>query len=203
MNHNTMLRRLAPLLLILAIALLVPLLVSAQGQPPTIPHPVEGRDSCLTCHEAGVAGVPKIPNDHTGRTNEMCRVRHQVGAAAETVTAVATSTSSPSRTPSTTPTKTSTPSGTTTAKTPTTPTTTATLTKTPTPTTAATVTRTPTASPTAEPTAQPESPTTPTQAGALAIPHSLEGRENCLECHPRPGLPLWDQRVARRRFLTP
>jgi hypothetical protein len=43
---------------------------------PLIPHPVEGREACLTCHEAGLGGASKIPADHAGRTDETCRQCH-------------------------------------------------------------------------------------------------------------------------------
>jgi predicted CXXCH cytochrome family protein len=49
------------------------------AQPP-IPHPLEGRDNCLACHETGVAGAPQVPEDHAGRTNEMCPLCHQQAA---------------------------------------------------------------------------------------------------------------------------
>ena len=49
---------------------------------PTIPHPVEGRETCLICHEAGVGGASKIPDDHEGRTDETCQRCH--GAAGTT-----------------------------------------------------------------------------------------------------------------------
>ena len=80
MDEQTSLRRLAPLLVIVAIALLIPVIVSAQEQPPNIPHPVEGRDACLVCHAEGIAGAPQVPANHEGRTNDMCRACHQVAA---------------------------------------------------------------------------------------------------------------------------
>ncbi len=43
---------------------------------PTIPHPVEGQETCLICHEAGVGGASKIPDDHAGRTDETCQRCH-------------------------------------------------------------------------------------------------------------------------------
>ncbi|MBI2836315.1 MAG: hypothetical protein HYX85_01310 [Chloroflexi bacterium] len=44
---------------------------------PQIPHSLEGRSDCLTCHKDGLAGAPKVPADHAGRTSEMCRACHQ------------------------------------------------------------------------------------------------------------------------------
>jgi hypothetical protein len=48
----------------------------SRAQPP-FPHPVEGRDDCLGCHEAGVAGAPRVAADHVGRTNETCDQCHR------------------------------------------------------------------------------------------------------------------------------
>jgi len=45
--------------------------------PPLVPHTLEGRSACLACHEAGIAGAPKIPEDHSGRTNETCLSCHE------------------------------------------------------------------------------------------------------------------------------
>ena len=53
----------------------------AFAQPP-IPHTLEGRDNCLACHQTGAAGAPKIPDDHAGRTNEMCLMCHTQAAVA-------------------------------------------------------------------------------------------------------------------------
>ncbi len=50
--------------------------------PPNIPHPLEGRDDCLGCHGTGLAGFPQVPADHAGRTNDLCQGCHQ--SAAET-----------------------------------------------------------------------------------------------------------------------
>jgi predicted CXXCH cytochrome family protein len=46
---------------------------------PTIPHPIEGNDDCLACHETGVSGAPQFPDDHAGRTNETCMSCHMEG----------------------------------------------------------------------------------------------------------------------------
>lgn len=50
---------------------------------PRIPHPLQGRDNCLTCHATGLGGSPKIPASHTGRTNETCRTCHQQASPGE------------------------------------------------------------------------------------------------------------------------
>ncbi|MBI2854537.1 MAG: NapC/NirT family cytochrome c [Chloroflexi bacterium] len=49
--------------------------------PPAVLHPIEGRSSCLVCHQDGVAGAPKVLESHAGRTNEVCTSCHQAGVA--------------------------------------------------------------------------------------------------------------------------
>jgi Cytochrome c3 len=110
---------LVPALVVAMALVLVSGIASAQETPPGIPHPLEGRDACLGCHEAGLAGAPQVPADHAGRTNDMCRVCHQPATPAA---------EAPAATPS------------------------------------------------------PPSIETPS-APALSMPHSLEGHQNCLECH--------------------
>ncbi len=48
------------------------------AQPP-IPHPLEGREDCLSCHETGAEGAPQYPDNHAGRTNDMCTMCHELG----------------------------------------------------------------------------------------------------------------------------
>jgi hypothetical protein len=98
------------------------------GPAPAIPHSLEGRADCLLCH--GPTGVLPFPADHAGRSTDTCTGCH---------------TPPPTPTPSAQP-----PLGT------------------PEPTAAA-------------PTAQPVGP-------APAIPHSLEGRADCLVCHGPDGV---------------
>lgn len=45
--------------------------------PPATPHPLEGRDNCLMCHETGVGGATAIPADHAGRPNDICTTCHK------------------------------------------------------------------------------------------------------------------------------
>jgi hypothetical protein len=102
--------------------------MAAQDTFPPIPHPLEGRENCLACHETGAGGATLIPEDHEGRTNEMCQACHQPGPISEEATLT----------------------------------------------------------PATEPVVVSESPmpeVSPTAAGPLPVPHTLEGRENCLECH--------------------
>jgi hypothetical protein len=83
-------QRLVPAVVAAVALLLVSGIAAAQDTPPSIPHPLEGRDACLGCHEAGLAGAPQVPADHAGRTNEICRGCHQP-ATATSVAPTATS----------------------------------------------------------------------------------------------------------------
>jgi len=42
-------------------------------QAPTLPHPLAGREACLTCHSSGPQAMPA---DHAGRTQESCLTCH-------------------------------------------------------------------------------------------------------------------------------
>jgi nitrate/TMAO reductase-like tetraheme cytochrome c subunit len=52
----------------------------AEG-PTSIPHELEGRDDCLLCHDLG--GVKPFPDDHEGRTSDMCQACHKPGGEGE------------------------------------------------------------------------------------------------------------------------
>ena len=65
---------LVALLLIAASAYGLPLL-----QIPAVPHPLEGREDCLVCHDIGQ--VNPFPEDHAGRANDSCTMCHQVSEA--------------------------------------------------------------------------------------------------------------------------
>ncbi len=43
--------------------------------PPLIPHTLEGRESCLMCHQIG--GDIPLPEDHEGRTEDLCLTCHE------------------------------------------------------------------------------------------------------------------------------
>jgi cytochrome c5 len=47
------------------------------AEPPLIPHPLEGFSACTQCHEQGGAGIPQFPDDHQGRTDDLCSACHQ------------------------------------------------------------------------------------------------------------------------------
>ena len=60
--------------------MLVILLAAATNifaQPP-VPHAVMIGDDCLGCHQAGVAGAPRVAWDHLGRSNDDCARCHEV-----------------------------------------------------------------------------------------------------------------------------
>jgi hypothetical protein len=42
---------------------------------PALAHPIEGFNSCLSCH--GQGGIKPFPADHAGRTADICLVCHQ------------------------------------------------------------------------------------------------------------------------------
>jgi hypothetical protein len=41
------------------------------------PHPEKGYSACSLCHERGAPGVPKFPDDHVGRTDDLCTACHR------------------------------------------------------------------------------------------------------------------------------
>ena len=60
--------------------ILVILLAAATNifaQPP-VPHAVMLGDDCLSCHQAGVAGAPRVAWDHVGRNNYDCARCHDI-----------------------------------------------------------------------------------------------------------------------------
>jgi predicted CXXCH cytochrome family protein len=60
----------------LALALLAAAAI-AYAEPASqkpVPHPIQGRETCLACHAAG--GVKPAPASHAGRTNEACVLCH-------------------------------------------------------------------------------------------------------------------------------
>lgn len=134
--------------------------------PPAVPHPIQGREKCTTCHTIGAPGVNApgglgIPDDHKGRGDDTCLGCHAVSQAAAAPTpapaAPATAPAAPAA---------------------------------PAPTTAPAAPA-PTAAPAGQPTAAPAAPQptaaaapAPAQpAGIPAIPHPVQGREQCTTCH--------------------
>jgi len=50
------------------------------AQPP-VPHAVMEGEDCLGCHQAGVAGAPRLAWDHLGRSNQDCARCHEISGA--------------------------------------------------------------------------------------------------------------------------
>lgn len=61
---------------VLLVAFLV-IVGTITAQPP-VPHAVMEGDDCLGCHQAGVAGAPRLAWDHLGRSNEDCARCHEI-----------------------------------------------------------------------------------------------------------------------------
>lgn len=51
---------------------------ASSAQVPTVPHPIAGREACLSCHTSGPQAMPA---DHAGRTQETCLTCHQANLA--------------------------------------------------------------------------------------------------------------------------
>ena len=64
-------------LIVLLAVLFVPTFTTAQGPHPPIPHTLENREDCLSCHETGRAGAQPIPENHSGVREDVCLVCHQ------------------------------------------------------------------------------------------------------------------------------
>lgn len=50
--------------------------LAPSGGPPPVPHTLEGRSACLSCHGTGLGGAVRIPTDHSGRSNDVCTSCH-------------------------------------------------------------------------------------------------------------------------------
>ncbi len=62
------------------LVLLWPMQAFAQ---PGIPHPIDGREDCLSCHDSGASGIPQIPESHADYDNDVCQGCHaEAGAEA-------------------------------------------------------------------------------------------------------------------------
>ncbi len=48
----------------------------------TIPHELDSRNDCLSCHQGGVGRANRIPENHDDQSNEMCEYCHQPGSPA-------------------------------------------------------------------------------------------------------------------------
>lgn len=69
-----------PLAAVLIPAAILAIVGTIAAQPP-VPHAVMEGEDCLGCHQAGVAGAPRLAWDHLGRGNEDCTRCHEVSGA--------------------------------------------------------------------------------------------------------------------------
>ncbi|MFQ6057288.1 MAG: c-type cytochrome [Anaerolineae bacterium] len=53
-----------------------PIVVGVALPPPQVPHELKGREDCLMCHKLGVGQAPRYPDDHAGRSSEVCLACH-------------------------------------------------------------------------------------------------------------------------------
>ncbi len=61
--------------------------VEEEEESPNIPHVLDGRDSCLGCHNTST-NVP-VPADHEGRTDSSCTACHALASNPSSTTATA------------------------------------------------------------------------------------------------------------------
>lgn len=69
-----------PIVAALAVLALLAVAGIIAAQPP-VPHAVMEGEDCLSCHQAGTAGAPRMAWDHLGRSNQDCGHCHQVSGA--------------------------------------------------------------------------------------------------------------------------
>lgn len=70
------------------------------AEVPSIPHGLEGFGACSQCHEEGGSGIPRFPDDHIGRTDDLCTACHSPAAEASEDASTAEPTSLPTEAPS-------------------------------------------------------------------------------------------------------
>lgn len=63
--------------------------------PPPTGHPVEGREACTTCHQAGGGGPISPPANHAGYPDSACLGCHPIGAASQPTVKPATTPAQP------------------------------------------------------------------------------------------------------------
>ena len=67
------------------VAVLIPIallaLVGIIAAQPPVPHAVMEGEDCLSCHQAGAAGAPRLAWDHVGRSNQDCAQCHEISGA--------------------------------------------------------------------------------------------------------------------------
>ncbi|MEJ2733177.1 MAG: c-type cytochrome [Anaerolineae bacterium] len=68
------------------------------AEAPSIPHGLEGFGACTQCHEEGGPGIPRFPEDHAGRTDDLCTACHRPAAESSEAEPTAEATSTPTET---------------------------------------------------------------------------------------------------------
>ncbi|MCL7454422.1 MAG: cytochrome c [Anaerolineae bacterium] len=63
---------------------------------PPIPHGLEGFSACTGCHAEGGPGIPRFPEDHEGRTDDLCSACHEPAVEAPMTTPTPEPTEAPS-----------------------------------------------------------------------------------------------------------
>lgn len=63
---------------------------------PEIPHGLEGFAACTQCHAEGGPGIPQFPEDHEGRTDDLCTACHRPAAGESEVSATQEASPTPS-----------------------------------------------------------------------------------------------------------
>ncbi len=66
-----------PIITVLILAALLLVVGTIAAQPP-VPHAVMPGEDCLSCHQSGAAGAPRVSWDHLGRSNADCAHCHEV-----------------------------------------------------------------------------------------------------------------------------
>jgi cytochrome c553 len=68
---------------------------------PPIPHGLEGFSACTQCHEEGGQGIPRFPDDHQGRADDLCSACHKPAVEAPEPTSAPEATATPAEPTST------------------------------------------------------------------------------------------------------
>lgn len=50
---------------------------TSAAEIPPIPHGLAGFSACTQCHEEGEGGIPRFPDDHKGRADDLCSACHK------------------------------------------------------------------------------------------------------------------------------
>jgi cytochrome c5 len=70
-----------------------------RAEIPSIPHGLQGFEACTQCHEKGGPGIPRFPDDHKGRTDDICTACHSPTEGQEAATPTVRPTVTPTGAP--------------------------------------------------------------------------------------------------------